>query len=269
MSLEKEPKVSIIMGIYNCERTLDRCIDSILKQTYKNWELIMCDDCSKDNTLKLAQEYSNRYENIKVVMNKENSGLAYSLNQCLSAAKGKYIARMDSDDISLPRRIETQVKFLEENQQYQVVGSSVILFDENGDKGLRSTIERPNKYNTIKSTPYAHPTIMMRKEVYDILGGYTVAKRTRRGQDLDLWFRFYAKGFEGYNIQEPLLKYHEDVDDYKKRDLKTAIGITKTMYLGYRMLDFPIKIYPYLLKPVVSALIPNKLMYLYHKNINK
>ena len=64
MSLEKQPKVSIIMGVYNCEKTLDRCIDSILKQTYKNWELIMCDDCSKDNTLKLATQYSKKYKNI-------------------------------------------------------------------------------------------------------------------------------------------------------------------------------------------------------------
>lgn len=267
MSLEKQVKVSIIMGVYNCEKTLDRCIDSILKQTYKNWELIMCDDCSKDNTLKLATEYSNKYENIKVIKNNENSGLAFSLNQCLSVATGKYIARMDADDISLPQRVETQVKFLEENEQYQVVGSSVILFDENGDKGLRIIYEKPDKYNTIKGTPYAHPTIMMRKEAYDALGGYTVLPRTRRGQDLDLWYRFYAKGFSGYNIQEPLLKYHESVRDYKKRDLKTAIGIMKTMYIGYKNLGFPVKTYIYIFKPIVASIIPNKLMYLYHKRL--
>lgn len=267
MSLEKQPKVSIIMGVYNCEKTLDRCIDSILKQTYKNWELIMCDDCSKDNTLKLATQYSKKYKNIKVVKNTQNSGLAFSLNNCLSVATGKYIARMDADDISLPERIETQVKFLEENEQYQVVGSSVILFDENGDKGLRIIEEKPSKYSTIKGTPYAHPTIMMRKEIYDTLGGYTVLPRTRRGQDLDLWYRFYARGFEGYNIQEPLLKYHEGVGDYKKRDLKTAIGIMKTMYLGYRDLKFPVRTYVYILKPIVASIIPNKLMYLYHKRL--
>lgn len=269
MILVKQPKVSIIMGVYNCEKTLDRCIDSILKQTYKNWELIICDDCSKDNTLELAKEYSNKYENIKVISNVKNGGLAFSLNQCLAISIGKYVARMDADDISLPERIERQVRFLEDHKQYQVVGSSIILFDENGDKGLRKAVENPTKHSMIKGTPYAHPTIMMRKEAYDILGGYTVLPRTRRGQDLDLWFRFYAKGFRGYNIQEPLLKYHESVGDYKKRDLKTAIGIMKTMYLGYNMLGFPIKVYVYILKPILSAILPNKLMYAYHKQINK
>lgn len=267
MNSEKKPRVSVIMGIYNCESTLDRCIDSILKQTYKNFEIIMCDDCSSDNTLKLAIKYSNMYENIKVIKNKKNRGLAFSLNHCLSVANGKYIARMDADDICLPNRIEKQVEFLEQNKQYQVVGSSVILFDENGDKGLRSTLEKPTKYDTIKGTPYAHPSIMMRKEAYDILDGYTVLPRTRRGQDLDLWYRFYRNGFEGYNIQEPLLKYHEGIGDYKKRDLKTSIGIMKTMYLGFKNLKFPIITYVYIFKPILASIIPNKLMYLYHKKI--
>ncbi len=269
MSLKKEPKVSIIMGVYNCQYVLDRCIKSILNQTYDNWELIICDDCSSDNTLKVAKMYSNQYKNIEVIKNDKNSGLAFSLNRCLENAKGQYIARMDADDICLPERLEIQSKFLDNNKQYQVVGSGMILFDENGDKGIREPIERPNKYNTIKSTPYAHPTIMMRKEAYDSLNGYTVAKRTRRGQDLDLWFRFYAKGFEGYNIKRPLLKYHESVSDYKKRDLKTSIGIMQTMYLGYKQLGFPMKTYIYILKPLVSAIIPNKLMYLYHKKVSK
>lgn len=267
MVLEKQPKVSIIMGIYNCSKTLDRCITSILNQTYSNWELIMCDDCSKDNTLQLAKKYSDKYNNIRVIKNDKNSGLAFSLNQCLAVSTGKYIARMDADDISLPKRIEMQVKFLEENKQYQVVGSSLILFDENGDKGLRTIFERPTKYNTVKGPPYAHPTIMMRKEAYDALDGYTVLPRTRRGQDLDLWYRFYAKGFEGYNIQEPLLKYHESIEDYKKRSLKSAIGIMKTMYLGYKNLGFPVKTYIYIFKPIVASIIPNKLMYLYHKRL--
>lgn len=265
MILVKQPKVSIIMGVYNCEKTLDRCIDSILKQTYKNWELIICDDCSKDNTLELAKGYSNKYENIKVISNIENGGLAFSLNQCLAISSGKYVARMDADDISLPERLERQVRFLENHKQYQVVGSSIILFDENGDKGLRKVAENPNKYSMIKGTPYAHPTIMMKKETYDDLCGYTVLPRTRRGQDLDLWFRFYAKGFQGYNIQDPLLKYHESVVDYKKRDFKSSINIMKTMYLGYKMLNFPIKNYIYIFKPILSSLIPNKLMYYYHK----
>lgn len=258
-------KVSVIMGIYNCGDTLERCIESLISQTYTNWELIMCDDGSTDNTLETAIFYEKKYDNIVLLKNETNSGLAYSLNQCLKYCNGNYVARMDSDDICLSERFEEQVKFLSENKQYHVVGSSIILFDEKGVKGIRKVKKLPVKEDIIQNVPHIHPTIMMRKEVYDKLEGYTVSSRTRRGQDLDLWFRFYANGFKGYNIQKPLLKYHESVDDYKKRDLKTAFKITQTIYIGYRMIDMPIKNYIYMFKPIISALMPNKLMYLYHK----
>lgn len=262
-------KVSVIMGIYNCGDTLGRCIESLISQTYSNWELIMCDDCSTDNTLEIAMLYKKKYNNIILIKNETNSGLAYSLNQCLKYCSGNYIARMDSDDVCLPERFKEQVKFLNENKQYQVVGSSIILFDEKGDKGIRKAKELPVKNDITKNVPHVHPTIMMRKEVYDKLKGYTVSSRTRRGQDLDLWFRFYANGFKGYNIQKPLLKYHESVNDYKKRNLRTAFRTMQTIYIGYRMIDMPIKSYIYILKPIISALMPNKLMYLYHKKIKK
>ena len=95
-------KISIIMGAYNCEDTLSEAIDSIIQQTYKDWELIICDDGSKDNTLSIAKEYEKQYENIHVYKNEKNLGLNKTLNKCLSYAKGEYIARMDGDDISLP-----------------------------------------------------------------------------------------------------------------------------------------------------------------------
>lgn len=262
----KKPMVSIIMGIYNCEKTLEKSIESIINQTYTNWELIMCDDCSNDDTFKIAKKYENTYKNIKLIKNEINRGLAFSLNRCLEKAKGKYIARMDADDISLLERLEIQVEFLETNIQYQVVGSSIILFDENGDKGVRQVKEIPEKYDITRNVPHVHPSIMMRKETYDKLNGYTVSSRTRRGQDLDLWFRFYANGFKGYNIQKPLLKYHEGVDDYKKRNIRTAFEIMKTIYIGYKIIDIPKSKYIYILKPIISVFIPNKLMYLYHKN---
>ncbi|EOU1652031.1 glycosyltransferase family 2 protein [Clostridium perfringens] len=267
MNLEN-PKVSVIMGIYNCEKTLSNAIDSVINQSYKNWELIMCDDCSTDNTLKIANRYNNKYNNIKVITNKENKGLAFSLNKCLENSTGYYIARMDSDDICFKERFKVQVDFLNNNIEYQVVGSSMVLFDEYGEKGIRHLMERPTKEYIIKNNPHAHPTIMMRREAYMDLNGYTISDRTRKGQDLDLWFRFYSKGFRGYNIQQPLLKYHESINDYKKRSVKSAIGFMKTMYIGYKINNISIYKYIYILKPLISALIPNKIMYRYHK-INK
>lgn len=261
------PRVSIIMGIYNCESTLARSIDSIINQTYTDWELIMCDDCSTDNTLEVAREYEDKYKNIKVIRNEKNMRLAYSLNQCLKITKGEYIARMDGDDICLSHRLETQVNFLDNNPDYHVVGSSVILFDENGDQGTRSMIEIPTKFNLVKSVPHIHPTILMRKSAYEKLEGYTVLARTRRCEDADLWYRFYSSGFKGYNIQIPLLRYHESINDYKKRNLKAAINGMINRYFGYRKLRLPITSYVYIIKPLISVLIPNKMMYFYHKNI--
>lgn len=261
------PRVSIIMGIYNCGSILSRSIDSIINQTYTDWELIMCDDCSTDNTLEVAKEYENKYKNIKVIKNKKNMRLAYTLNQCLKISTGEYIARMDADDICLPERLETQVKFLDNNPMYHVVGSSVVLFDENGDQAIRTMKEIPTKYDLTKTAPHIHPTIMIRKVIYDNLGGYTVSERTKRCEDTDLWFRFYSKGYRGYNIKAPLLKYHESISDYKKRDINVAFMGVVTRYLGYKQLKLPLKYYITILKPIISAIIPNKLMYVYHKRI--
>lgn len=260
-------KVSIIMGIYNCADTLSYSIESILEQSYKEWELILCDDCSNDGTAEIASDYANKNINIKFIRNEKNMGLAFSLNRCLELASGDYIARMDGDDICLKDRLDKQVKFLEENSQYDVVGSSVILFDQNGEHAIRKMKAIPNKFDLIQSVPHIHPTIMMRKLAYDELGGYVVSKITKRGQDMDLWFRFYANGYKGYNMQEPLLKYHESINDYKKRSWSVAIMAVKRRYNGYRLLKLPAITYIYALKPIVSAMIPNKIMYIYHKRI--
>ncbi|MYL30777.1 glycosyltransferase [Halobacillus halophilus] len=261
------PNVSVIMGIYNCAQTLSNCIESLLEQSYTDWELIMCEDCSYDNTFAIAQSYATKYSNIQVFKNKENKGLAYSLNECLKVAKGKYIARMDGDDLCLPQRFQKQVDFLETNTEFHVVGSSVVLYDENGYKGIRKMIEKPSIYDLAKTVPHIHPTIMMRKVAYDALNGYIVSPRTRRGQDADLWFRFYAKGFRGYNFQEPLCKYHESLSDYKKRSIKVALYGMQTRYIGFKILRLPIPCYIYIFKSLISALLPNKIRYFYHKQI--
>lgn len=268
MSLIEKPLVSVIMGIYNCEDTIERAIKSILAQTYNNWELIMCDDASSDNTYKIANKYAQRYNNIILLKNSSNKRLAYSLNKCLKCANGKYIARMDSDDESLPERFERQVDFLEKHLEYHVVGSAMVLFDEHGENGIRRCKECPMQDDIWNSSPFAHPTIMMRKYVYDTLNGYTVSKDTMRAEDLDLWFRFKISGYMGYNIQTPLYRYHESLEDYKKRNIRAAIGTAKLIYKYYKLMHIKNK-YIWIIKPIISALLPNKLMFLYHKSLDR
>lgn len=258
--------VSIIMGIYNCEKTLSEAIDSILAQSFTDWELIMCDDGSTDDTYDIAKSYADQMpDKIILLRNTKNIRLAATLNRCLEFAQGAYIARMDADDINLPDRLEKEVEFLETHPEIDCVGTARIIFDEHGELGIRCGIEKPDKYCLIHGTPCAHPTIMIRREAYATLGGYSSNKDTARAEDLDLWFRFFQKGFHVYNLQQPLYKYRESISDYYKRSLKAAVGTTRVYLRGYRMLHFPFYAYPFAFKPIISALLPNKLMYYYHQ----
>lgn len=257
-------KVSIIMGIYNCAETLEVCINSILNQTYPNWELIMCDDGSKDNTYHVAESYANLHSNIILIKNKKNLGLAAALNKCLKNATGKYIARQDSDDISLPERLEKEVDFLDRNPQYAVVGTGRIIFDENGEWGIRIVKPRPQPKDLVFGPPFAHPTIMMRKEVYDRVDGYRISKHTTRTEDYDLWFRVYSAGYIGYNLQDILYKYREGREDYKKRKFKHKLDAAIVCYYGIKSLKLPKRYLLYVAKHLIAGLIPNSILRRYH-----
>ena len=248
------------MAVYNAEKTLDEAIESILGQTYQNWQFIICDDCSTDGTYDKLLGYQKNYpEKFVIIQNEKNSKLAYSLNHCLQYADGEYIARMDADDISLPERFEKQVEYLESHPNIAVVGTSMIRFDEGGDFGEITSYQNPNKYILKTAVPYFHATIMMRKVAMDKIGGYTVAKRTERGQDLDLWFKFYANELQGANLLECLYRVREDRDAIKRRKLKYDICFVKTRLIGFKLLKFPFKWKLYALKPVLSHFIPYRL----------
>lgn len=260
-------KVSVIMAVYNAEQSLPLAIDSILAQTFRDWELVLCDDCSTDSTPKVIADYCARFPNqIVSVRNEVNSKLPFSLNHCLQAAKGEYIARMDADDISKPDRLEKQVAYLDAHPECAVVGTSMTRFDENGEFGKLRSEPNPSKRSLRSGVPHFHATIMMRKSVYDAVGGYTVSTRTERGQDVDLWFKVYAKGFCGANLPDYLYLVREDRAAIKRRKLKYDFRLVQTRLIGYRMLHFPLHWYIFALRPVVSFFIPYRLKV---KNRNK
>jgi len=263
--MDESKKVSILMGVHNCEKTLPESIESIISQTYKNWELIVCDDASTDGTADIVESYRKKLPGKVILLrNDSNRKLAYCLNRCLDAATGTYVARMDGDDISLPRRFEKQVAFLESHPEYSLVGAGMIPFDENGQRAARIAREIPSGYD-LKSGPcFYHATIVARKKAFDSLKGYTVLPRTLRGQDYDLWFRFFAEGYRGYNLQEPLYMVRESVSDLRKRTLTSRLYEVKTRFYGFRLLRFPLRYYPYVLKPVIAGLTPRRIMYFYH-----
>ena len=264
--LSSNPKVSVIMSVYNAEQTLRAAIDSILKQTYTNWEFIICNDFSTDGTQSILDEYKRLYPDKFILLkNSKNMFLSFSLNRCLEQCTGELVARMDGDDISLPDRFEKQVNFLKNNLQYQVVGTLMPRFDEDGLHDVVCMKEKPDKNILRKQVPFCHATIMMYKEAYDAVGGYKVSDMTRRSQDYDMWFRFYKCGYNGYNIQEPLYLVREDINAIKRRTWNNRYNIMKIQFKGYKLLNFPKIWYIYPIMEFSKAFIPPKVVLMYRK----
>lgn len=260
------PKVSIIMGAFNCADTILFAIESLQIQTFQDWELIVCDDCSTDSTYRVISDLELKDPRIQLIKNDKNSRLAATLNHCLQHVRGKYVARMDADDICLPDRLEVQVNWLDEHPEFDVVGGGILLYDEIGEHEVLLNPEFPDAKCMYRHIPFFHPTIMMRREVYDNLGGYVVAKRTDRGQDMDLWFRFFSRGYKGYNLQRVILKYHDSLSDIKKKNsISAAWGFSQTMFLGFKANKYPFYKYIWIIKPILVSLFPKSIIFKLHK----
>lgn len=240
--MERQPKISVVMGVCNCERTLAAAVDSVFSQTYDSWELILCDDGSTDGTYALAKAYAEKYpDRVILLRNDRNRKLAYTLNRCLEAASGELVARMDADDLSHPGRFRKQVEYLLAHPDIQLVGTAMRPFDDAGSYGVMHPPLLPDGKNLMRGTPFFHATVMTYKRVYDELGGYSVLKRTERVEDIDLWFRFFARGFSGRNIDEPLYLVREDFAAVRRRTLQARIHSIQTRYYGYKLLGFPLR----------------------------
>ena len=246
------------MGVYNCETTLAEAIESILAQTYQNWELIMCEDGSKDGTLQVAKTYAEKYpDKIKLLQNEKNMGLNFTLNKCLQHASGTYIARMDGDDISLPERFELQVKALENNEEMSIVSTPMVLFDETGEWGATKSKEYPQKMDLVHKTPFCHAPCLVKKEAYDAVGGYSVADKLLRVEDYHLWVKMYAKGYKGMNLQQPLYKMRDDRNAQYRRKFKYRLNEAYVKAYAIKHLHLPIYCYAYCLKPIILGLCPS------------
>lgn len=264
------PNISVLMGIYNCESTLADAIESILKQTYEDWELIMCDDGSSDSTYMVALQYQRFYpDKIVLVKNEENRGLNYTLNKCLSLAKGKFIARMDGDDLCSADRFEKEVAVLDSRSDISIVSAYLEYFDEDGVWGICRYKEYPQKKDFLRGSQFCHAASMVRKEAFDKVDGYTVDKRLLRVEDYHLWMKMYAAGYRGYNIQEPLYQMRDDKKAYNRRKFKYRINETYVKIQIIRAFDLPVYSYLFALKPVMIGLLPARLYdYMHKKRLN-
>lgn len=259
-------KVSVIIGIFNCQDTLKESLDSLLNQTYQDFNVIMCDDGSTDNTYVTATQYCEQYPDKFILLkNTQNMGLNHTLNVCLEHAKGDYIARMDGDDISLPDRFKKQVEFLDKHKEFQIVSSAMIYFDETGDWGVGKPDKYPQNKSIAKSTPFAHAPCMVRREAYESVGGYTIHKRLLRVEDYHLWIKMYSRGFKGYNIQEPLYKMRDDRRAMKRRNMKSRLNEANVKIIAIKELKLSRINTIYVIKPIILGIIPGFIYNKMHK----
>lgn len=208
------------MGIYNCEETLQEALDSLYAQTFQDFEIILCDDGSKDRTYELAQENQKQHSNIVLLKNTENLGLNQTLNNCLAVAKGEFIARMDGDDISLPERFEKELAFLKHHPEYAFVSCPMIYFDEKGEFMRGHGDYEPTKVDLINGRTFCHAPSIIKKEVIDQVEGYSVSPYLLRVEDQHLWMKLYNAGYRGFNIGEALYAMRDDRNAIVRRSLK-------------------------------------------------
>jgi glycosyltransferase EpsE len=241
------------MAVYNNEKTLRRSIDSVLDQTYQNWKFIICNDSSTDKTAEILDEYANKYpDKFLIIKNEVNSKLAFSLNRCLEYAQGEYCARMDGDDYISPKRFEKQVEYLKRHPEIKLVGTFMQGFDDEGKfTRIYPYKEFPNKYDLKRGPCFAHASIMIYTKVLKELC-YVVSNRTKRSQDYDLWFRFFAAGYKGANIQEALYFVREDEYAFLRRKPSLYFWAVITRFKGYKLLHYPFYYYGYAVFPVLS-----------------
>jgi hypothetical protein len=216
------PKVSVVMSVYNSGKYLREAADSILGQTFRDFEFIIVDDGSTDSTWAILTSYND--PRIVLVRNEENIGLTRSLNKGLAVASGEYVARMDADDISLPHRFEKQVAFLKKHSGIGILGSICQRIDTNGrEQGLHQapTNDLQIRWTSLLANPFWHPTVMIRRDVLTQNGlNYDEAFQT--AQDYDLWTRT-LKYTRGANLSEPLIQYrlcHSVTNTHREAQLK-------------------------------------------------
>lgn len=263
----KQKRVSVIMACYNCEKTLNKAINSILAQTYSDWVMICCDDGSTDGTPQILNNFKSKYpDKFIIIRNERNMKLAYSLNQCLKYVNTDYVARMDADDESFPERFDKQVLFLDTHPEFIVCGTEILIYNEMSGKQYVKKVDCcPDKLTLFRHTPFNHATIMCRREMYSVLEGYRDDKTTVRCEDKDLWYRFFCHNLSGSNLKEPLYKLSEDIAHIKRNTARSRWNGFVTDIHGYKMLKYPWYWYYKPFFSLLKILIPKCIVVLYFK----
>jgi hypothetical protein len=225
------PAISILMAVHNGEKFLREALDSMLGQTFADFEFIIIDDGSTDGSRQILQEYQSRDARIRVIT-QANQGLPASLNRALQEARAPLVARMDADDISLPDRLQLQFTHMQQNPDTTVLGTWFVGMDEAGRPTREYELPTTSwmiEWEMCRRCVLGHPTVMARRDVLKGLGGYD--NQLRYGQDYDLWLRVLRAGGSLANLPVKLLRYRESAQSAsvsKKRE-QDAIAMRSCM----------------------------------------
>ncbi len=230
MRTPNTPTVSVVLPTYNSSSFLSAAIDSILNQTFTNFELLLLDDCSSDDTRKIIEKYAQKDNRISYIFNDKNLGIAKNRNKGIKAAKGKYIANMDHDDICDVTRLETQVQFLEKNPDYSAVGGQILIIDENADiVGKRQYPVFHQEIVKIISniSPMCNPAVLIRKSSIEQLGLYD--EKLPGVEDYDMWFKMVYHGWKLQNLKNVCFKYRVTKNQQKEANLKNLLSLSQAV----------------------------------------
>lgn len=251
------PKISVIMSVLNGDKYMKKGIDSILNQTFKDFEFIICDDGSTDETWSILEEYSLKDHRIIPIKNEVNKGLAYSLNRCIEISKSNILARQDADDESDSRRFEIQYPYIVSHPEFAIVGTSWWNVDADGAKWKYRPKTDPVVKDLIWDGGFMHPSWMMYKSEISKVGCYTEGELTRRDQDYHLVLKLYGAGMRMHNMPELLYYYTKDENAFKRtKGWKRVKGLMWIRWDGYRRNKLPMWVYILVFKPFFKNALP-------------
>lgn len=252
--------ISVVMGVYNGEKSVERSIRSILSGNYTDLEFIVVDDGSTDGTFAILEKLASEDSRLIIIKSDKNYGLANALNKAIAKSSGNFIARMDADDSSNKARLSRQMDYLEAHSDIAFVGAGAMLVDEIGKMwGERIYPQVVTSKILIKHNPFIHPTLLFRKEALLAVGNYCEEPYCYRCEDYDLYFRLYSKGFFGENMEETLLDYTEKNNSSERHSKQTRKNEFTVRKRGTKLLKGNILDYFYCIKPLFLMMLSDKM----------
>lgn len=254
--MSRSVKVSVIMAEYNTNVDhLKSSIKSILAQSFGDFEFIIVDDRGRNDVERILAEFND--SRVRLIVNKSNLGLVDSLNIAIRESAGKYVVRMDTDDIALPHRIQRLYDFIVANPEYAVVGSRVEEFSDDKVYGILSVAGEKSAKDIMRGLVPVHPSVILNKKSVQEVGGY---KDYKRAEDLVLWMELLMNGNRLYILKDVMLRYRVNPSDYSKRTIKHRGGEIKARLHYYPKLGAGPVEYFRIIKTIIAGIVPGYLM---------